>query len=110
MSGSIYAIATMDTKGEELTYVAQRIKTAGAQVVMVDVGTGQPPTVAPEITRETVAAAHPKGASAVLSLTDRGQAVSAMGEALREFLTREQGRGESGGCNRAGRDRGDGPG
>ena len=36
---SIYAIATMDTKGEEIGYVAACIREAGATVTVVDVGT-----------------------------------------------------------------------
>jgi uncharacterized protein (UPF0261 family) len=36
---SIYAIATMDTKGEEIAYVAKCARAAGASVVTVDVGT-----------------------------------------------------------------------
>ena len=36
---SIYAIATMDTKGEEIGYVAACIREAGAAVTVVDVGT-----------------------------------------------------------------------
>ena len=34
----IYAVATMDTKGQELAYVADRVRATGAAVVTVDVG------------------------------------------------------------------------
>ncbi len=54
---------------------------------MVDVGTLEPPTVTPDITREVVLGSsatrqHPHG-------SDRGEAVAAMGSALRDYLLRE---------------------
>jgi uncharacterized protein (UPF0261 family) len=90
---SIYAIATMDTKGEEIEYVAERIRAAGAGVVTVDVGTKDAATVGPGIARETVAAHHPRGPAAVLGLVDRGQAVAAMAEALARFMLAEHSAG-----------------
>lgn len=97
MSQLVYAIATLDTKGEELAFVARQARLAGAQVVTVDVGTAQPPVVTPDISRERVAAFHPAGASAVLGLTERGQAVSAMSAALTAFLASEHAAGKVGG-------------
>lgn len=94
MSKAIYAVATMDTKGQELTYVAERARAAGARVITVDVGTKDPATVAADIDRYRVAACHPKGVDAVLSNRDRGQAVSAMGEALCAFLKAEHAAGK----------------
>lgn len=82
----IYVIGTLDTKGAESAFVAQCIEKAGGTAVLVDVGTGEPPTVAPGIPRDQVASYHPAGAEAVLSLRDRGQAVTAMGTALAAFL------------------------
>ena len=86
---AVYAVATMDTKGAELAYVADQIRTAGVPVVTVDVGTQSPPVVAPGISREALAACHPDGAGAVTGYTDRGEAVAAMSIALREYLLRE---------------------
>ncbi len=91
MSPSVYAVATMDTKGHELAYVAERLRAAGLTVVTVDVGTMEPPTVAPDVTRESVADCHPttEGRITALSRADRGAAITAMGEALTCFLLRE---------------------
>ncbi|HYG77732.1 MAG TPA: Tm-1-like ATP-binding domain-containing protein [Planctomycetota bacterium] len=89
MAKSVYAIATMDSKGDEIAYVARCARSAGASVVVVDVGTKDPATQKPDITREQVAAHHPKGAAAALGHTDRGQAVTAMSEALEVFLKKE---------------------
>jgi uncharacterized protein (UPF0261 family) len=91
MNRSVYAIATMDTKGLELAFVAERLREAGVPVVTVDVGTAGPPLADPDIDRFTVAGCHPMmidRASAV-SATDRGQAIAAMSEAMECFLLAE---------------------
>ena len=92
--GSIYAIATMDTKGEEIGYVAECIRNAGAEVTVVDVGTqtdAQGGT--PDVSRETIATYHAGGTDAVIGHTDRGEAVTAMGEALCAYLLQEYAEG-----------------
>lgn len=94
MPTEVLAIATMDTKGDELAFVAQRLESAGVKAVTVDVGTQHPPTQRAVVSRETVAACHPRGVEYVLGQTDRGQAVTSMGEALREFLLQKLARDE----------------
>ena len=89
MAKAIYAIATMDTKGSEISYIARQAQAAGAKVVTEDVGTAADPDVAPDITRQTVAEFHAQGKEMVLGQTDRGQAVTAMSTALVEFLNAE---------------------
>ncbi len=89
MQSAIYAIGTMDTKGSEIEFVAQQMRAAAATVVTVDVSTRAEPLVRPDISRQQVAACHPRGAAHVLAQTDRGAAVTAMAEALVEFLRRE---------------------
>ena len=54
---AIHAIATCDTKGEELAWLAARIRLAGAAVRTIDVGTHSAPTVPVDVPRETVLAA-----------------------------------------------------
>jgi uncharacterized protein (UPF0261 family) len=96
MAGSkrVYAVGTMDSKGHELAFVAQHVERAGADVVVVDVGTQADPAVAADVSRQQVAACHPDGADAVLRHNDRGRAVTAMGEALVQFLLREHAAGK----------------
>jgi uncharacterized protein (UPF0261 family) len=91
MGRSVYAIATMDTKGHELAYVAESLRTTGSHVVTIDVGTMEPPNIAPDIDRDTVVSYHPTadGRAAALSRSNRGRAITAMGEALEVFLRRE---------------------
>ena len=92
---SIYAIATMDTKGEEIGYVAECIRNAGAKVTVVDVGTqSDAQGGVPDVSRETIAACHAGGTGAVIGHTDRGEAVTAMGEALCAYLLQEYAKGD----------------
>lgn len=86
---AVYAIATMDTKGEEIAYVAEIARAQGVEVVMCDVGTQLPPTVEPDVSREEIAAFHPDGAEAALGFDDRGEAVTAISRALTAFLQSE---------------------
>jgi uncharacterized protein (UPF0261 family) len=88
MPPAIHAIATMDSKGLELGYLARVARATGASVVTVDVGTKDAPQIAPDISRETVADCHPAGRAAVLGCSDRGEAIVAMAEALTVFLRR----------------------
>jgi uncharacterized protein (UPF0261 family) len=103
----IHAVATCDTKGEELAYLADRIRRAGGRVRTVDVGTRAPPTVPVDVSREQVLAAlsglppeDAAGGSAVggsalgdaarlIAGLDRGVAVARMAEALAAFLAAE---------------------
>lgn len=82
----VYVIGTLDTKGAELRYAVERVRAAGAEAVLVDVGT-QGSGQGADVPSEEIAAHHPQGASAVLGLSDRGQAVSAMAQALTVWLT-----------------------
>lgn len=81
----IYVVGTADTKGEELVYLAACVEAAGGRAVRVDVGT-RSASVAVDIPADVIAAAHPRGAAAVLAGDDRGAAVAAMGEAFARFL------------------------
>jgi len=94
---AVYAIATMDTKGEEIAYVAECARAQGVEVVVCDVGTQLPPTVAPDVSREEIAAFHPDGAEAALGFSDRGEAVTAISRALAGFLQAEVAAGKVGG-------------
>lgn len=84
MTKSVYAIATMDTKGLELDFVAQCLRNASVAVKTVDVGTLDDPVITPDVSRAMVADNHSLGEQG-----NRGQAVTAMGDALRTFLQKE---------------------
>ena len=85
MAKSVYVIGTFDTKGDELFYAASRVKAAGAEAITVDVST-TPSSAKSDVSARTVAMHHPQGITAVLGLTDRGAAVTAMAQALTLFM------------------------
>ncbi|UJW86230.1 Tm-1-like ATP-binding domain-containing protein [Devosia sp. SL43] len=81
----VYVVGTMDTKGPELRFAAEAVRQAGASAILLDVGT-QGVGGGADISALEIAAHHPAGAAAVLGLTDRGRAVSAMARALTAYL------------------------
>ncbi|GAA3069789.1 Tm-1-like ATP-binding domain-containing protein [Rhizobium viscosum] len=83
--GKVYVVGTCDTKEAELHYAREVIVSAGADAVLVDVGTVGTGTGV-DIRPREVAEFHLDGAAAVLGQTDRGTAVSAMAKALSAFL------------------------
>jgi len=88
MKPSVYAIATLDTKGAEIAYIGDLIKRSGVEIVTLDVGTREPPTITPDIDRCTIAAGRS------VSTTDRGAAVTEMSHALRDFLVEHYAQGK----------------
>jgi uncharacterized protein (UPF0261 family) len=89
MARAIYLIATMDSKGHEVEYVARCVRKAGLSAVTVDVGTKDAPAVEPDISREQVLQCHPTLHQVALQELDRGAAVTIMSEALVDFLRQE---------------------
>lgn len=77
----ILVVGTADTKGEEIAYLAARIREAGGTAVLVDVGTGTP-SIACDVSSSTVARAGPAGTAEALASGDRGRAMAAMTEAF----------------------------
>jgi len=81
----IYLAGTADTKSEELALLAVLLRRQFGAVCLVDVGT-RAAALKTDVSAAEVAAHHPEGAAAVLGLTDRGQAVMAMGQAFAGFI------------------------
>ena len=90
----IAVLGTLDTKGEEHAFVAQRIRERGHEPVLIDVGSGAPPVVVPQVTREQVAAAGGVDLAGIAARQDRGEAVTAMAGAAAAFLAGLVSRGE----------------
>lgn len=78
---TIAVIGTLDSKGEEHAFVADLIRARGHETLLIDVGSGSPPTVAPDVTREAVVAASGLDLSDIFSRQDRGECVVAMSRA-----------------------------
>jgi uncharacterized protein (UPF0261 family)/ABC-type branched-subunit amino acid transport system ATPase component len=79
---------TFDTKGRELKFIRDRLKSLGIPTRTVDLSTSGKLSTA-DVTPLHVASMHPGGTSAVFS-ADRGQAVAAMAEAFARWIAREQ--------------------
>lgn len=78
---TIAVLGTLDSKGEEHAFMAALITKHGHQALLIDVGTGGPATVVPDITREQVAAASGLDLAALMAKKDRGECVVAMTQA-----------------------------
>lgn len=85
---TIAVLGTFDTKGEEHGFVAAHIRHCGHQPLLIDVGTLEPPRLTPDITREEVARAGGVDLAALAARKDRGESVTAMGQAAASLLTR----------------------
>ncbi len=78
---TIAVLGTLDSKGEEHAFVAAIIAQHGHKPLLIDVGTGGPATVQPDITREQVAASAGIDLAALMAKKDRGECVVAMTKA-----------------------------
>jgi uncharacterized protein (UPF0261 family) len=84
----VYVIGTFDTKAAELDYAAAMVSRAGATAITLDIST-TPSNTKVNVAATEIAGHHPLGANAVLGLSDRGEAVSAMAEALTHYLLQQ---------------------
>ncbi len=82
----IAVLGTLDTKGQEHGYVAECIKARGHDVLLIDVGSGDDPTVTPDWSREQVALAAGLDWEALSKRHDRGECVSAMSQASQKVV------------------------
>ncbi|QND68859.1 ABC transporter permease [Mesorhizobium loti] len=84
---TVLVVGTFDTKGKELRFVADRLKSLGVPVRTVDLSTSGKPTSA-DVPAMQVAGMHARGSSSVFT-NDRGGSVSAMAEAFARWIERE---------------------
>jgi len=103
---TVLLIGTLDTKGDEYAYLAERLRGHGVDVLVADAGTAGPggPTSGVgggrvDITREALAA---ETGAELAALTDRGAAVGAMAEAAAALARRLHGEGRIDGVLAAG--------
>ena len=79
---SVLLIGTLDTKGVEFAFVAERLRAAGVPVLVVDAGVLGPPHFQPDISREAVFTAAGTSANAVKAAGDRGKAVALVADGV----------------------------
>lgn len=81
---TILVIGTLDTKGPEIAYIRDRIKSHGVDVVVADSGIlGGPLDIVPDVTREEVAVLAGTTIDALRNAGSRGKAVHGMLAGLR---------------------------
>ncbi len=85
---TIAVLGTLDTKGREHAFVAERIRAHGHRTLLIDVGTGAEPAVKPDISRAEAAAAGGIDLAPLIARGDRGECVSAMAKAAPRLLER----------------------
>lgn len=87
MNGTIALIGALDTKGSEYAFVRDLIRERGHDVLVIDFGTGAPPVLKPDVTRDELARAA-RQAGADLATLDRGAAVATMSAGIAALLPR----------------------
>src|SRR5262245_23733626 len=85
---TVVLVGTLDTKGVEYAYLAERIRERGVDVLLVDAGiVGEPPAT-PDIARGEVGAAVGADPAALAEAGDRGAAVETMARGAAEVVKR----------------------
>jgi uncharacterized protein (UPF0261 family) len=99
---AVALVGTLDTKGPDFAFLAGRLRAAGAEVIVVDAGTGEPDGLTPDIGGDAVAAAAGTSRAELRRAADRGQAVTAMGRGAASVVADLIARGRVGGVLSAG--------
>ena len=91
---TIALVGTLDTKGQEYAFVRERIRSMGADALLIDAGTLGEPLVEAGISRHDVATAAGTTIDALAAQHDRDTAIGAMGAGARSIVAdlAEQGR------------------
>ncbi len=85
---TVVLVGTLDTKGEEYAFLADRIREHGVDVVLVDAGIVGEPLATPDVTRQEVATAVGADVQALADAGDRGAAVETMARGAAEIVKR----------------------
>jgi uncharacterized protein (UPF0261 family) len=85
---TVVLVGTLDTKGREYAFFAERIREHGVDVVLVDAGILGEPLAQPDVAREEVARAAGADVAALAAAGDRGAAVATMARGAAEVVKR----------------------
>ena len=99
---AVALVGTLDTKGNDFAFLAGRLRAAGAEVIVVDAGTGEPDGLVPDVDGEAVAAAAGTSRAELRAAEDRGRAVTEMGRGAAVVVADLVARGRAGGVLSAG--------
>jgi uncharacterized protein (UPF0261 family) len=99
---AVALVGTLDTKGPDFAFLADRLREAGAEVIVIDTGTGEPDGLRPDIGGEAVAAAAGTTRAELRAAADRGRAVTEMGRGAAAVVADLVAQGRVGGVLAAG--------
>jgi uncharacterized protein (UPF0261 family) len=99
---AVALVGTLDTKGPDFAFLAGQLRAAGAEVIVVDAGTGEPDGLTPDIDGDAVAAAAGTTRAALHDAADRGRAVTEMGRGAALIVADLVASGQVGGVLAAG--------
>ena len=86
MSKSVAIVGTLDTKGDQIEYLKQRIEARGQKATVIDVGVIGGVPFKPAISREQVAEASGLGLDGIIALNDKTVGMQKMAEGACEIL------------------------
>jgi uncharacterized protein (UPF0261 family) len=92
-SHSILVVGTLDTKGNEVRFLRDRLVAAGVAVTVVDIGVLGPPAFQPDVPREEIARAAGESIAELAAAEDRGRATAAMHRGLAAWVRERRKRG-----------------
>ena len=78
MKKKIVIIGTVDTKGEQLRFLKERIESSGHEAILMDISMGGHPSYQAEITPEEIARLAGRDLEEIVSSRDRSAAVNTM--------------------------------
>lgn len=82
MTKTVLVIGTLDTKGEEYTFVRDLIQARGHNTLILDAGVAGDPAFPPDISASDVASAGGESLEALRAAGDRGAALTVMGKGV----------------------------
>ncbi|HEV8067302.1 MAG TPA: Tm-1-like ATP-binding domain-containing protein [Planctomycetaceae bacterium] len=84
----VYLIGTLDTKGQEIAFVRDELRSLGVEVAVVDASCLNSPTIPADISREMVFEAGGTTLDAVRAANDRGHAVTTAARGMAALIAR----------------------
>jgi uncharacterized protein (UPF0261 family) len=91
---SVLLVGTLDTKGTEFAYVRDRLKSAGASVLVADAGVMGPPAFEPDVSRDAIYSAAGANHEQVKAAGDRGKAIELAAAGIAKVAAELHKRGE----------------
>lgn len=90
---SILIVGALDTKGNEVRFLRDRLVAAGLAAMVVDIGILGPPAFQPDVSRDEIGRAAGESIADLAAAQDRGRAIAAMHRGLAEWVRKRRERG-----------------